>query len=123
MRILADTHVLLWWLGDDPRLPDRHRTSLSDGATEVLYSAVSIAEIAIKTSLGKLVAPADLVRALDDEGFTPLPLRPAHAAALRDLPWHHRDPFDRMLVAQAMVEDVALASVDARVAAYDVRIV
>ncbi|QCB92324.1 type II toxin-antitoxin system VapC family toxin [Cellulomonas shaoxiangyii] len=120
MKVLLDTHVLLWWLADDPRLSARHRDVVADGRNDVYYSAVSIAEMAIKTSLGKLEAPAGVPAALEAQGMTPLPFTAAHAERLRDLPWHHRDPFDRMLVAQGQVEGLMVATVDARIRAYDV---
>ncbi|GIG41697.1 type II toxin-antitoxin system VapC family toxin [Cellulomonas phragmiteti] len=122
MRLLADTHVLLWWLADDPRLPARHRDVLADGGTEVLFSSVSIAEIAIKSSLGKLEATDDIAGALEQGGFLELPFTSRHATLLGTLPWHHRDPFDRMLVAQAVADGLTIASVDAHVALYDVRV-
>ena len=123
MRILADTHVLLWWLADDPRLPVRHREALADTSTEAHFSAVSIAEVAIKSSLRKLEAPPEVADALEHGGFLELPFTSRHAALLRSLPWHHRDPFDRMLVAQAMADGLTIATVDERVALYDVRVV
>lgn len=122
MRILADTHVLLWWLADDPRLPGRHREALADGGTEVRFSAVSIAEMTIKASLGKLEAPHDVAEVLERGGFLELPFTARHATLLGALPWHHRDPFDRMLVAQAVAEGLTVASVDAQVAQYDVAV-
>ena len=123
MRILADTHVLLWWLADDPRLPVRHREALADTSTEAHFSAVSIAEVAIKSSLRKLEAPPEVADALEHGGFLELPFTSRHAALLRSLPWHPRDPFDRMLVAQAMADGLTIATVDERVALYDVRVV
>jgi PIN domain nuclease of toxin-antitoxin system len=121
LRLLLDTHVLLWWGTDDARLPDSWRPVVADPAHDVYVSSVSIAEIAIKASLGKLSAPRDLLATLDDEDFISLSLTSAHAARLRDLPWHHRDPFDRMLIAQARLEDLTLATVDPAFAAYDIR--
>ena len=122
MRLLVDTHVLLWWLADDSRLPARHRTALADASNDVWFSAVSIAEAAIKSSLGKLTAPAEMADVLVDGGFRELPLTAKHAAMLRTLPWHHRDPFDRMLVSQAGAEGLVLATVDRRFAEYDVTV-
>ena len=122
LRVLLDTHVLLWWLDDDHRLPDSWRAVISDPRNDVLVSAVTVAEIAIKSSVGKLEAPADLLNALRISNLDTLPLQADHAAALRDLPWHHRDPFDRLLIAQATVEDLAVASVDRSFAAYAVRL-
>jgi len=112
MRILLDTHVLLWWLGDDRRLPAAVGKALNDGTNEVLVSSISVAEISIKTSLGKLHSPDDLLAQLRAASMVWLPFTADHAIALRDLPWHHRDPFDRMLVVQALTESLTLATVD-----------
>ena len=120
MRILLDTYVLLWWLGDDAQLGPEARLVIADGGNEVFVSAVSIAEIAIKRSQGKLTAPSELLTVLAEEGFQELPLLSTHAAELENLPWHHRDPFDRLLVAQARVEGLTLATHDRRLAQYDV---
>lgn len=123
MRLLLDTHILLWWLSDDAQLSATVRSAVADGNNDVFFSAMSIAEIAIKQSLGKLDAPEDLVSLIAQEGITELPLTARHAAALLHLPWHHRDPFDRLLVAQAKVEELSLATADSSLAAYDVAIV
>ena len=120
MRILADTHVLLWWLADDPSLPVHHRDAMADERNDVFFSAVSISEIAIKASLGKLEAPANPAAALLSGGLEALPLTAEHAERLRDLPWHHRDPFDRMLVAQAQCEGLVVATLDGQIGAYAV---
>jgi PIN domain nuclease of toxin-antitoxin system len=120
MRALLDTHILLWWLADDPRLAETHRTLIADGQNELIVSAVTIAEISIKTSLGKLTAPSGVPDAIEAGGFSHLPLTAAHAEALRDLPWHHRDPFGRMLVAQASVDGLALVTADARMRDYKI---
>lgn len=120
MRILPDTHVLLWWLADDERLTPRYRVALEDASNHVWFSAVSIVEVAIKSSLGKLRAPHDAAQVLSAGGFLELPLNAEHATALATLPWHHRDPFDRMLLAQATVEGMVLATVDPRFGAYGV---
>jgi PIN domain nuclease of toxin-antitoxin system len=120
MRALLDTPILLRWLDDDPRLGETHRTLIADGQNELFVSAVTIAEISIKTSLGKLTAPSGVPDAIEAGGFSHLPLTATHAEALRDLPWHHRDPFDRMLVAQAAVEGLALVTADARMRDYEI---
>ncbi|MBT2517680.1 type II toxin-antitoxin system VapC family toxin [Streptomyces sp. ISL-90] len=120
MRLLLDTHVLLWWLTDDRRLTGDHRDLISDAANSALVSAMTVAEIAIKSSLGKLDAPDDLLPTLDAGGFEHLPFEASHADVLRTLPWHHRDPFDRMLIAQAIVEGLTIMTVDPHFAAYDV---
>lgn len=123
MRLLLDTHVLLWWLDDRPALGPGARDLISQGDNEVFVSAISAAEIAIKSSIGKLRVPVDLEQQLDDNAFEPLPLRVSHGLALHDLPLHHRDPFDRLLIAQAKCEDLAVVTADPAFGAYDVRIV
>ena len=122
MRVLLDTHVFLWWLSDDARLGPRLRAEISNGAHDIYVSSITIAEIAIKRSLGKLSAPPGLLGSLVEEGFEELPFVSSHAAALENLPWHHRDPFDRMLIAQASVDGLALASHDSRISEYDVAV-
>jgi PIN domain nuclease of toxin-antitoxin system len=121
-RLLVDTHVLLWWLGDDPALSDRARDAIAGPTTQPLVSAASVWEIAIKRSLGKLEAPDDLPEIITAEGFAWLPVGPGHAWRVRALPLHHRDPFDRILVAQALVEGLPLVTADARFGRYDVDI-
>ena len=122
MRLLLDTHILLWWLDDDPRLTATLRRAILDGTNEVLVSSITVAEIEIKKALGKLDVPRELLTLLDEAGFRILPLSAAHAQQLRDLPSHHADPFDRLLIAQAIVERVPLATADARLAAYEVEL-
>ena len=121
MRILLDTHVLLWWLGNDRRLPDAIGTAMNDGTNEVLVSSISVAEIAIKTSLGKLHAPDDLLAQLGAASMISLPFTTDHAIALRELPLHHRDPFDRMLVVQALTDSLVFAPVDPACRQYNVQ--
>lgn len=123
MRILLDTHILLWWLMDDPRLSASLRHTITSGSNEILISSITVAEIEIKKALGKLEAPRELLTLLDETGFALLPLTGEHAQTLRDLAPHHSDPFDRMLVAQAIVERVPLATADARLAAYEVQLI
>jgi len=120
VRLLLDTRVLLWWLGDDSRLRPGTREVIADPTNDVLVSAVSFTEIAIKLSVGKLSAPADMLGALAHEGFDELPLLARHSTVLRDLPFHHRDPFDRMLIAQSISENLTLVSYDDRLTQYDV---
>jgi PIN domain nuclease of toxin-antitoxin system len=119
-RLLVDTHALLWWLTDDAALPAGARAAISEPVNEPLVSAATLWEIAIKRSLGKLQAPDDLPGAIADGGFGWLPVAPRHAWRVRGLPFHHRDPFDRILVAQALVEGLPVVSGDARLAAYGV---
>jgi PIN domain nuclease of toxin-antitoxin system len=119
-RLLADTHALLWWLSDDPALSGAAREAIADPSNDVLVSAASIWEIAIKGSLGKLTVPDDLPATISAEGFEWLPVRPEHAWEVRSLPLHHRDPFDRILVAQARVERLPIVTGDPRFGAYAV---
>lgn len=123
MKLLLDTHAALWWLADDARIGHDAERELSDSTNRVLLSAAVIWEVAIKRSLGKLQAPADLAQTLLDAGAQPLPVTLDHAAAVEALPWHHRDPFDRLLVSQALTEGVAIVSQDARLQPYGVSLV
>lgn len=122
MRILLDTHVLLWWLMDDPHLPGAFQVAIADADNEVFVSAVTHAEIAIKRSLGKLDAPWIPDELLADNGIIGMSFTSSHATRMLDLPFHHRDPFDRMLIAQVALEDVAFATVDPRCRQYDIRL-
>jgi PIN domain nuclease of toxin-antitoxin system len=118
---LVDTHLLLWFVLEPGRLAQRAARLLTDRAVPVVYSLASIWEVAIKTSLRKPgfdVDPDVLRKLLTDEGFTELPIAPAHIARVAALPWLHRDPFDRMLVAQAAVEGLTLLSADATLKRY-----
>lgn len=119
-RLLLDTHAFVWW--DQGRLPKTVVKRVQD-ADEVYVSAASAWEIAIKSALGKMHASATVAVALADYDFRSLPITIEHADALRALPAHHRDPFDRMLVAQARVEGLALVSRDSALRAYDVELV
>ena len=120
MTLLLDTHVFLWWL-DDPTLLSREaREAIAQGNNAVYISAAVAWEIAVKQSLGKLEAPDDLEEAMRANRFLPLPLTVAHALAVRNLPPHHRDPFDRILIAQARAEGFTLVSRDPYVPAYGV---
>lgn len=123
MRLLLDTHVLLWALADPDRLIASTRTLLEDPQHEVFVSAASLWEIAIKVGLGKLEVPDDLERAVFAVGFQALEIRFPHVRAVRTLPTHHRDPFDRLLVAQALHEDLKLVTRDARIPLYGVEVI
>lgn len=123
MRFLIDTHVLLWWLDDAPTLSDDARRRITAADNDVLVSAASVAEIAIKSSVGKLDVPDDLLEQIQLNDFSLLPLHATHAHAVAGLPLHHRDPFDRLLLAQAMTEDVPLMTADPLFSAYDARLV
>ena len=121
MRILADTNVLLWWLEDHPRLAP-YRGRLCDSGNEAWFSAVSIAEIAIKASLKKLTIPPTYTDRLLETGWQELAFSSTHAAALLDLPWHHRDPFDRMLIAQALTQGFPVMTADRVFSQYDIQV-
>jgi PIN domain nuclease of toxin-antitoxin system len=121
-RLLVDTHAVLWWLTDDPALSSPAREAVADPANEPLVSTASVWEIAIKRSLGKLTAPDDLPDRIADEGFSWLPVSAGHAWHVRDLPTHHRDPFDRLLVAQALIERVPIVTADSRFDDYGVEV-
>jgi len=123
MDILLDTHVLLWWLADDPRLSAKARKLIADRQNTLIVSAATGWEIAIKRRLGKLIMNGALHTAIEDEGFAVLPITLHHAEETLTLPDIHRDPFDRMLVAQARVENVALLTVDRRIARYPTNVI
>lgn len=118
MRLLIDTHVFLWAMAGDSKLSKQAQATML-GAEVVFVSAASIWEVAIKSGLGKLDADVtELVAGMTDAGFRELPVTAAHAAAVRDLPDIHRDPFDRLLVAQAVTEPLRLLTDDDIVAKY-----
>lgn len=120
-RALLDTQALLWMLNDSKRLSNDARAIVRDPAVGLVVSAASLWEIAIKRSIGKLKAPTNLARRLLATGqFELLSISPVHAEAVGDLPWHHRDPFDRLLVAQALVEGLMLVSSDTLLVDYGV---
>jgi len=121
VRLILDTHILLWWWDDSPKLSADVRTLVSDPGHEVFVSAVSIAEIAVKKAIGRLEVADDFAEGIDADGFTELPLTAAHAGRLATLPLLHRDPFDRMLIAQAQAEDAALVTLHHAVRRYEVR--
>ena len=121
MRLLLDTHVLLWWLADDPLLTVEARAAIVESDLAVVSTA-SAWEISMKRSLGKLDAPDDLAAQLVRDQFTVLPIHLDHALRAGSLPHIHRDPFDRMLVAQAQVEDLVIITTDTNIPRYDVRV-
>jgi PIN domain nuclease of toxin-antitoxin system len=123
VRLLLDTHALLWALGSPDRLPARIAKALRDPSNSVYVSAASAWEIAIKASLGKLTADVDeIVGAIAEVGFDELSITLVHARRVRALPSHHRDPFDRMLVAQAIEEGLAIVTHDGALQAYPIPI-
>ena len=121
-RLLLDTHTFLWWLSGHRSLGSRAETLISDPENVVYVSAASIWEIAIKKGLGKLQAPAGFDEIVETEGFEQLPVDLFHAEQAGALPAHHRDPFDRMLVAQAQAEGLTILSGDREISLYGVRV-
>jgi PIN domain nuclease of toxin-antitoxin system len=124
VRLLLDTHVALWAIADDPKLPDKARALIVDPANLVHVSAASIWEIAIKHALSRGV-PGDMpvsgaraLRYFEDSGYSLLPISPAHAASVEDLPALHADPFDRLLIAQSLAEPLRLVTHDQAIARY-----
>ena len=123
MTVLLDTQAFLWWIGDDERLTRKARAAIA--GSECRLSVASCWEIAIKASLGRLDVPRPLERFIQQQieinGFHLLPVSLEHTAAVADLPFHHRDPFDRLLAAQAAYEEMAIVSSDAVFGKYGVK--
>ena len=124
MRLLLDTHTFLWFILDDPRLSPAARAMLIDPANELLLSPASYWEIAIKVSLGKYTVPGEFAEFMDaqvrENRLTILPIAIGDVAEVAQLPFHHRDPFDRLLVGQALVEKVPIVSTDPAFDAYGI---
>lgn len=120
-RLLLDTHVLIWWLADDTALGAETKALIADSRNEVIVSAATIWEMSIKRAKGLLRVPADLESLVADEGFSALPISLFHAQQAGALPELHRDPFDRMLVAQAQAEGLELITADTMIPQYGVR--
>ncbi len=127
MNLLLDTHAFLWWISDDRRLSPRAREAIADGGNVLFFSAASGWEIAIKARLGKIQVPDDLGRFLTGQlsrnAIQVLPIHLSHALHVHSLPDHHRDPFDRLLVSQALLEDLPVLSADPQLARYAVEVV
>lgn len=119
VKILIDTHVFLWALADPDRLGQQRRQALEIPTNRVYVSSVSIAELMIKASIGKIAIDFDPVEMTTECGFEPLDFCGTDALLLRDLPFHHRDPFDRMLIAQAIAHDLPVMTTDVKFHAYD----
>ena len=124
MRLLLDTHVLIWWLAGDPMLSANAKAAVADPGNEALVSAASAWEVATKYRIGKLpqaaALAADMPSVLTGQGFVELPITVRHAQAAGSLPGPHRDPFDRMLIAQAIEEGLTILTRDRSFKAYDV---
>lgn len=121
MRLLLDTHALLWWLADDSHLGDKSRALIRDVGNQVLVSVVSLWEIVVKMRIGKLAVDLDdVLAAIHDQAFSLLDIHDTHLLTLRDLPVHHRDPFDHLLIAQAISEELQFVSNDMNLRKYPV---
>jgi PIN domain nuclease of toxin-antitoxin system len=118
VKFLLDTHLVLWWLSNHPLLPTEARQLIGDPGNTIFVSAVSVWEVWLKSSIGKLVVPSGFAEKLAAEPFADLPLSAAHTPALAMLEWHHRDPFDRILIAQAKSENLVLLTVNKKLSAY-----
>ncbi|MGH3593494.1 MAG: type II toxin-antitoxin system VapC family toxin, partial [Pseudonocardiaceae bacterium] len=116
MRLLLDTNVLIWWLAESPRLSKETRDAIT-AEPEVIVSAVSAFEIAVKSAIGKLRVPGDLEVQIVEQAMTELPVTVRHGLAVGQLPMHHRDPFDRLLIAQAQCEGLTIVTADRTFAA------
>jgi PIN domain nuclease of toxin-antitoxin system len=122
VKLLLDAHALLWWLAGDARLGRRARAAIVEPRNFVFVSAATAWEIAIKRALGKLRAPGDVETWLLRNSFRPLPIQVAEAVAAAELPLHHRDPFDRLLVAQAQMGGMTIVTRDENISKYDVAV-
>ncbi|WP_069790385.1 type II toxin-antitoxin system VapC family toxin [Cyanobacterium sp. IPPAS B-1200] len=120
MRFLLDTHILLWWLGNDNRLPPKIRSVISNPENIIFISSATVWEMSIKKSLGKLSVPNNLLEKLNDNNFTVLNITAEHGLSVTELPLHHKDPFDRMLIAQALIEQLTIITIDTKFILYDV---
>jgi PIN domain nuclease of toxin-antitoxin system len=120
MNLLLDTHVLLWWLDDNPNIFIKSKEAIADGGNTVFVSAATIWEIRIKHALGKLEIPDNFRKVLEQQAFEMLSISADHAHIIGELPAHHRDPFDRMLIAQALFEGFTLVTRDSRFKRYKV---
>jgi PIN domain nuclease of toxin-antitoxin system len=123
MKLLLDTHILLWWLIQDQKLSQTEAAIITDPDNLVFVSAATAWEIAVKKMIGKLEAPDDLPVALAANNFLELPITIEHSQKLYQLPLHHHDPFDRIMVAQAMSEDLTFMTRDPKIALYDIKII
>ena len=120
-RLLLDTHAFVWWLSDVSRLAAGTRAAIADPRNDVFVSAITGWEITVKRAKGRMTAPDNLTALIEEKGFKHLPLTFEHAEQAGNLPAHHRDPFDRFLIAQAQTEGLVLVTRDARIPLYGVR--
>lgn len=122
MNLILDTHIILWWMDDNSLLPLKYRLAIADKNNICFVSAASVWEISIKSAIGKLEIPDNYLEVLFDQNFKEISISWQHAIKVRHLPMYHKDPFDRLLIAQAIVEDLTILSVDKIISEYDVDI-
>lgn len=122
MNVMLDTHIVLWWLFDSTKLSKKSRSLISDSNNFIFVSVATGWEIAIKKSIGKLIAPDDFSKALQINGFQPISITLEHAELAGSLPHHHDDPFDRMIIAQSKIENLTLLSNDKLFKLYDINL-
>lgn len=125
MRILLDTHAVVWYLDGNEKLLPNHRHLIVDSRNDVLVSTATLWELAIEISIGRLETPrslSDILATLQKQGFEVLPIMPGHTLQVTALPFHHRDPFDRMLIAQALVEHLSVITYDSAFKSYGVKL-
>lgn len=122
-RVLLDTHAFLWWLDDSPKLGLKAREVIADTRNDIYVSAATTWEISIKKAIGKLMAPDDMDTIVEDEGFLPLSISLFHGDQAGQLADHHKDPFDRMLIAQAQAEGLAIMTADEKFPPYRVKLI
>ena len=124
MRYLLDTHAFLWWVADDTRLSEAVRKVIKDSENEIMVSSASVWEMSIKTGVGRLRIPGDMTQFMSEQlatqGFSTLPINLHHALHVAKLPLLHRDPFDRMLIAQTIVENLVLITADSAMTQYEI---
>lgn len=121
MKLLLDTHILIWWLSEASRLSQTEIDLITDSDNFIFVSAATAWEIAVKKMIGKLEAPDDLPAALAINNFLELPITIEHSQKLYQLPLHHNDPFDRIMIAQAISEDLTFMTRDTKIALYDIK--
>lgn len=125
MRLLIDTHILIWFLEGNNSLSNSHQQIIADSSNEILLSIASLWEIAIKISIGKLTLSQpfeDVIEQIDAENIEILPISPEHTLQVSKLPFHHRDPFDRIIIAQCQVENLPIISIDKNFSDYSVKL-
>ncbi len=121
MNLLLDTHIILWWLDDNILLPQQYHQAIADRNNICFVSAASVWEISIKSAIGKVDIPDNYMAILRKQNFEEMLISWHHASKVRHLPMYHKDPFDRLLIAQAIVEDLTILTVDKIIPEYDVK--